>query len=107
MINTVYAAGEAAHGSPSSMLLFAYMGLFFLIAYFLIIRPKNKKEKEQQALINKIKSGDEVITYAGIMGKVEKVVDSYLIVNIADDVNIKLQKQHVANILPKGTLKAI
>jgi preprotein translocase subunit YajC len=108
MFQNVYAATEnAAQQSQSSLPMFFMMGMFFLIFYFFILRPKQKKEQEHNALLNKIDKGDEVVTYSGLMGKIIRIKDDYLVINIADNVDIKMQKNHVRTVLPKGTLKNI
>ncbi len=83
------------------------MGLFIVIFYFLIIRPQNKRQKEHKAMLSAVEKGDEVATAGGILGKVTKVTDDYLVLAIADNVNISVQKHSVTATLPKGTLKSI
>jgi len=85
------------------LLLFAPL---FLIWYFLIIRPQNKRAKEQREMLSKIAAGDEVATTGGILGKVLEVGDQFLTLEIANGVSIKLQKFQVAQLLPKGTVKS-
>jgi preprotein translocase subunit YajC len=76
------------------------------IFYFLIIRPQNKRAKEQREMLSKIAAGDEVATAGGILGKVTEVGDQFLTVEIASGVAVKVQKFQVAQVLPKGTVKA-
>ncbi|PWK50922.1 preprotein translocase subunit YajC [Pleionea mediterranea] len=92
-------------GSPVSFWIM--MGLFVVIFYFLIIRPQSKRQKEHKKMIEAIDKGDEVSTAGGVLGKVNKVTDNYIIITIADDVNISVQKHAVNAVLPKGTLKSI
>lgn len=111
MFQSVYAAGEISNQqSPldnSNLSMFFLMGAFFLFFYLFIIRPKQKKEQEHTSLISKIDKGDEVITYAGLMGKISRIKDDYLVIEIADNTEIKMQKNHIRSVLPKGTLKSI
>ncbi|MBP9721759.1 MAG: preprotein translocase subunit YajC [Gammaproteobacteria bacterium] len=108
MFPSVYAAAESsAPQVASNFSMFFLMGSFFLIFYFMIIRPKQKREQEQNNILGKLDKGDEVITYSGIMGKITRIKDDYIVLNIADNVEIKMQKTHIRSILPKGTLKAI
>ena len=79
----------------------------FAILYFLMIRPQMKKAKEHKAMIDALSKGDEVVTSGGIAGKITKVGDTYVGVEIADNVEIQLQKPAVAMVLPKGTLKSL
>ena len=98
-------AQQAAGGTP--MQFWIMMGLFVVIFYFLILRPNNKRQKEQKAMMEGLEKGDEVITAGGILGKVTKVTDNYIILNIAENVDISFQKHSVTAVLPKGTLKSI
>lgn len=82
------------------------MVVFVVIFYFLLIRPQQKKAKEHQALVSKLASGDEVVTTGGILGKVTEVGDSFVTIEIAEGVRIKVQKFQVGSLMPKGTLKS-
>ncbi|NVJ51049.1 MAG: preprotein translocase subunit YajC [Gammaproteobacteria bacterium] len=99
------ASAAQAGGSPVSFWIM--MGLFVVIFYFLIIRPQSKRQKEHKKMIEAIDKGDEVVTAGGILGKVIKVTEGYIVIAIADDVNISVQKHAVTASLPKGTLKSI
>ncbi len=107
MFPTAYAASDVAQSQASNFSLLILMASFFLVFYFLSIRPRQKKEQEQNNLISKLDKNDEVITYSGIMGKIVRLKDDYIILNIADNVEIKMQKSHIRSVLPKGTLKSI
>ena len=78
---------------------------FILIFYFLIWRPQSKRAKEHKALMSGLNKGDEVVTSGGVAGKITKVTDDFIVVEVADNVEIKVQKVAVAAALPKGTLK--
>jgi preprotein translocase subunit YajC len=104
-INTANAQAAGAAGGQS-MLGFAVPVLMLVVFYFLLIRPQNKKAKEQREMLSKVAAGDEVATTGGILGKVTDVGDQYLTVEIASGVQIKLQKFQVAQVLPKGTVKS-
>ena len=82
------------------------MFLIFGAVYFMMIRPQTKRAKEHRAMLDKLGTGDEVITNGGIAGVVREIGDSFITVEIADNVRVRLQKGAVANVLPKGTLKA-
>ena len=79
----------------------------FAVLYFLMIRPQMKRAKEHKALIDGIQKGDEVVTAAGILGRITKVEDQYITVSIAENVEIQMQRQAVQVVLPKGTIKNI
>ncbi|MFM2343574.1 MAG: hypothetical protein RLZZ210_182 [Pseudomonadota bacterium] len=98
------ASGAAASSSLTSLL--PILGIFVFM-YFFVMRPQLKKQKEQQKLIANITKGDEVITIGGILGKVSKVNDSYISIEIGNNLEIKCQKSAVSHVLPKGTIKEI
>jgi preprotein translocase subunit YajC len=74
--------------------------------YFLIIRPQQKRIKEQQAMLAKLASGDEVVTSGGLLGRITEVGDTYVTLEIADGVRIKVQRGQISQLVPKGTLKS-
>jgi preprotein translocase subunit YajC len=77
----------------------------FVLLYFLLLRPQMRRAKEQKQMIASLTKGDEVITAGGVLGRVTKVSDSYVSVEIAPNVEITVQKSSVQTLLPKGTLK--
>ncbi len=98
-------AGGAATGSGMSSIIM--MVLFALVFYFLLIRPQSKRQKEHKSMIESIQKGDEVVTSGGILGKVTKVTDNFIVLNVASNVEMKFQKHAVTATLPKGTIKAV
>ena len=82
------------------------MLIIFGAFYFLLIRPQQKRQKAHTALIGALKTGDEVLTAGGILGRVTAVSDHYATLKIADDVEIKVQKSTVSAVVPKGTIDA-
>lgn len=111
IIPTAYAAGSATTTAPhhqNSMLsTIVMLGVFFAIFYFLLIRPQSKRAKEQRNLVNNLQVNDEVMTAAGFMGKVKTIDDATLKLQIADNVEIQIQKNAVTSVLPQGTFKAV
>ena len=97
-------AGSAGPGGQFAPILM--MLVFVVIFYFLLIRPQQKKAKEHQALVAKLAAGDEVVTTGGILGKVTDVGDSFVTLEIADGVRVKVQKFQIGSLMPKGTLKS-
>jgi preprotein translocase subunit YajC len=81
--------------------------LMFVVLYFLMIRPQMKRAKEHKALVEALAKGDEVVTGGGIAGRVTKVSDNFLTLEVAVNVEIQVQKQAVTVVLPKGTLRAL
>ncbi len=81
--------------------------LMFAVMYFLMIRPQQKRAKEQKSMMDALAKGDEVVTAGGILGKVSKVADAYITIEIAANTEVVIQKQAIATLLPKGTLKSL
>ena len=79
--------------------------VIFVVFYFLLIRPQQKRQKEHKDLIGKLVTGDEVVTAGGVLGKVTDVGESFVHVEIADGVQIKVQRQTIGAVMPKGTMK--
>ena len=101
------AHAQAAGGTGGQGILSALMlpALLLVVFYFLLIRPQNKRAKEQKDMLSKVAAGDEVATTGGILGKVVEVGEQFLTLEIAAGVSIKLQKFQIAQVLPKGTVK--
>ena len=104
MIGTAYAqAAGSATGGDSLMSLLPII-LMFVILYFLMIRPQMKKAKEHKTMLDGLQKGDEVVA-VGILGKISKISDNYVSLDVADKVTIQVQRQAVTTLLPKGTIK--
>ena len=98
-------AAAAQQGNP--LTFWGMMIVMVAIFYFMIIRPQSKRNKEHKALMSALSKGDEVVLSGGMMGRVTKVVDEYVVVDVANNVEISFQKAAVTAVLPKGTLKSI
>ena len=106
LIPSAYA--QAAGGAqPNAFVQLLPLVLIFVVFYFLLIRPQAKRAKEHKNLLGNLQKGDEVVTSGGIAGKVSKVADDFVVIEVSDTVELKFQKQAIAATLPKGTLKAI
>ncbi len=92
-------------GGGTSLLLMS--GVFIFFMYFVIWRPQSKRAKEQRHLISSLAKGDEVVTLSGIVGKIAKISDQYIVLTVTETMEITMQKNSIANVLPKGTLKSI
>ena len=103
-IENAYAQGAVSQGNPLNFVLL--MGLFFVIFYFMLIRPQSKRAKEHRAMLAALAAGDEVVTSGGILGKVIEVGDNFVTVEVADGVRLKVQKAQIQGVMPKGTVKA-
>jgi preprotein translocase subunit YajC len=97
-------AAPAAQGNPMSLIIM--MVLFFAVFYFMAIRPQMKRAKEHRALLSGLSKGDEVITNGGLAGRVVDLTDSFVGLEISDGVSVKIQKNAINAVLPKGTLKS-
>jgi len=104
------AFAQAAGGAPagdSGMIGFLPIIAMFVLLYFLMIRPQMKRAKEQKQMVEALQKGDEVITAGGVVGRITKIGDAYLSLEIASDTEISVQRTAVQMLLPKGTLKSI
>jgi preprotein translocase subunit YajC len=104
-INTAHAQAAGASGGQGILSALMLPVLLLVVFYFLLIRPQNKRAKEQKEMLSKVVAGDEVATTGGILGKVVEVGEQFLTLEIAPGVSVKLQKFQVAQVLPKGTVK--
>ena len=105
-ISNAYAQAAAPAGAAGGLMSFLPIILMFVVLYFRMIRPQMKRQKEQKAMIDALGKGDEVITAGGLVGKVTKVGDAYLTLEVAQGTEIVLQRASVTMLLPKGTIKA-
>ncbi len=102
-IQDAWAQGAAAASDPWLSML--PLVIIFVVFYFLLIRPQQKRQKEHKDLISKLVTGDEVVTAGGVLGKVTEVGESFVHVEISDGVQIKVQRQTIGAVMPKGTFK--
>ena len=105
LIPTAFAQSAPASTSGQFAPLLV-MVVFIVIFYFLLMRPQQKKSKEHQQLISKLSAGDEVVTTGGMLGRITEVGDSFVTLEVADGVRVKVQKFQVSALMPKGTLKS-
>ncbi|AAY94202.1 preprotein translocase subunit YajC [Pseudomonas protegens] len=101
------AAAPAAAGPAGTGFEWIFLVGFLVIFYLMIWRPQAKRAKEQKNLLGSLQKGDEVVTTGGIAGKINKVTDDFVVLEVSDSVELKFQKGAIAATLPKGTLKAI
>jgi preprotein translocase subunit YajC len=99
------APAAAAGGAESTLFSLLPLVLMFVVLYFIMIRPQMKKQKEHKAMIEALAKGDEVIIAGGVMGRVAKLGDNYLGVEVATGVELQVQRGAVVQVLPKGTFK--
>ena len=95
------AGGSAGGGFSQILILVVFVGIF----YFMLIRPQQKRMKDQQAMLSKLTSGDEVVTSGGILGRITEVGEVFITLEIADGVRIRVQRTQITQLMPKGTFK--
>ena len=104
---TAFAAGAGGPPADAGLINLLFLGGFVLIFYFLLWRPQSKRRKEHQALMAGLSKGDEVVTAGGIVGQVNKVEDDFVKIQVASNMELRVQKSAVGATLPKGTLKSL
>ena len=106
-INPAYAQGVGAPAQGDGIMSMIMIVLMFAVLYFLMIRPQMKRAKEHKTMIDALQKGDEVVAAGGMLGRISKISDTYVTLEIADKVEIQVQRPAVQLVLPKGTLKNI
>ncbi|MGB5305235.1 MAG: preprotein translocase subunit YajC [Gammaproteobacteria bacterium] len=101
------AMAAAPQGQGDQLMSFLPLIVIFVVFYFLLIRPQSKKAKEHKQMVGSLAKGDEVVTNGGLLGRISKVGESFLEVELADGVTVKVQRQAVASLMPKGTIKSL
>ncbi len=104
-INEAWAQAAAPAGADLMSML--PIILMFVVLYFVMIRPQMKRAKEHKVMVEALQKGDEVIAAGGVLGRVAKVTDNYVTLEIADKIEIKVQRPAVQLVLPKGTIKGV
>jgi len=105
IISNAYA--QATGGGDAGIIGFLPIILMFVLLYFLMIRPQMKRAKETKAMIEALQKGDEIITAGGVIGRITRISDAYIGLEIAPNMEINVQKAAVQVLLPKGTVKSL
>ena len=103
LISSAYAQDAAPQGG---LMGFLPLILIFIVFYFMLIRPQMKRAKEHKRMVAELAKGDEVVTTGGLLGKITDISDSFVTLELADNVSIKLQRHAVTNVMPKGTINS-
>jgi len=105
----VFSFADGMDAGPHANPIFQFLPLIVIIAllYFMMIRPQMKQSKEQRNLLTSLQVGDEVQTQSGIIGRVAKINDQYVDLNIAENIDIKILKKAITGAIPKGTMKSV
>jgi preprotein translocase subunit YajC len=104
-ISSAYAQAAGAADTQSQLMGMLPLVLMFVVLYFVMIRPQMKKAKEHKAMVDTLAKGDEVIMGGGMLGKIAKLGETYLSVEVANGVEVQIQRAAVIQVLPKGTIK--
>jgi preprotein translocase subunit YajC len=104
-ISNAYAQAAQAASPESGLLGMLPLVLMFVVLYFVMIRPQMKRQKEAKAMIEALSKGDEVVTAGGVIGKISKMGDSFIHIEVASGVELQVQRGAVTQVLPKGSLK--
>lgn len=107
LISNAFAQTAGGAGGAAGLMSFLPIILMFVVLWFIMIRPQMKRQKETKTMLEALGKGDEVITAGGLLGRVTKIGDQYVTVELADNLEVSMQKNAVVNVLPKGTLKSI
>lgn len=102
--NLSYANQDGISSNFSSLLLFPFL---FILMYFILIRPQAKKAKEHKDLIKNLKINDEIITQCGMLGKILKLTENFVVISLNDNINVVIKRDAISTYIPKGTLKQI
>ncbi len=105
-ISDAMAQGAPASQPGGDILGFLPLILIFIVFYFLLIRPQVKRAKEHKKMVETLAKGDEVVTSGGILGKIKSVDESFVGLEVAEGIELKVQKSAVASLMPKGTMKS-
>ena len=107
LISNAYAQAAGGGSSGFDMTTFLPMIVIFVLFYFMLIRPQQKRSKETKAMLQALQKGDEIVTSGGVVGRIAKIDDNWVTLEVADNVEIHVQRQAVQLLLPKGTLKSL
>ncbi len=107
LISSAYAQAPAGAPPGGDMSFFIMMIVMFGVLYFFMIRPQMKRQKEQKKMVDELQKGDEIVTVGGVVGRITKISDAYLTVEVAQNTEMVVQRGAVQLLLPKGTLKSI
>lgn len=105
-ISDAWAQSPPAAPQDAGLMGFLPLIIIFVIFYFLLLRPQMKRAKEQRKMVEALSKNDEVVTTGGLLGKIIEVEDAFITLEVADGVRVKVQKNAVTALLPKGTVKS-
>jgi preprotein translocase subunit YajC len=100
------AHAQTGGGGSDPTFSFVMLIALFAVFYFVLIRPQSKRQKEHKSMVASLSKGDEVVTNGGLLGKITNIGDSFVTVEIADGMRVKVQRLSVASLMPKGTIRS-
>ncbi|WP_454764921.1 preprotein translocase subunit YajC [Cupriavidus campinensis] len=107
LISNAFAQTAGIGGSAGGLMSFLPIILMFAVLWFIMIRPQMKRQKESKAMLEALAKNDEVVTAGGILGRVVKVTEQFVVLEVAEGTEITVQKSAVTTVLPKGSLKSL
>lgn len=107
LIPMAHAAGGAGGSDGNAIYSVGMIVVFFVIMFFLVIRPQMKRQKEHKNLIANLEKGNEIVTAGGMAGRIRDVGENFLVVEVAKDVEVRVQKSSVSRVVPKGTMESL
>ncbi|MEO8537467.1 MAG: preprotein translocase subunit YajC [Betaproteobacteria bacterium] len=107
LITPAYAQAAGAAAPTDTLLTFLPMVAIFIVFYFLLIRPQQKKQKEARAMLDSLEKGNEIVTAGGVLGRIVKIDEQYVTVEVASNTQMVVQRAAISQLLPKGTIKAL
>ena len=107
LISPAYAQAAGAPSQSDTLLTFLPMIAIFVVFYFLLIRPQQKKAKEARAMLDALEKGNEIVTAGGIVGRITRLTDQYATLEVAPNVEMTVQRGAISQLLPKGTIKSL
>ncbi len=106
-ISDAWAQAAPAQQQPDLISGLLPFVILFVVFYFLLIRPQSKRAKEHQKMVSALAKGDEVVTQGGLLGKITDLGENFIVIELADNVQVKVQRGAVATVMPKGTIKSL
>ncbi len=106
-ITDAFAQAAPAQQTPDPIMSFLPLVLIFIVFYFVLVRPQSKRAKEHKTMVDGLAKGDEVVTNGGLLGRITDVGENFVGVEVADGIQLKVQKLAIASLMPKGTLKSL
>ena len=106
-ISDAWAEAAPAAAQQDPLMGFLPLILIFVVFYFMLIRPQSKRAKEHKKMLEALAKGDEVLTSGGLLGKVTELGENFVEVELADNIKVKVQRQAISSVMPKGTLNSL